>query len=119
MQRPKVHTLTNEVNRLRRGHGFLPDREALTAIPLLRATELVALPEKVIELHFFIGGCDWYAAELDDDTWEAFRYANLGDAQNAEWGHFSLPELEAVVVGPGFVVERDLAWTPRAPPVPG
>ena len=73
----------------------------------------VPLDEKIIHLHFFIGACDWYVAELDDDKWEAFGYANLGDPQNAEWGYFSLPELEAVVVGPGFVVERDLDWTPR------
>jgi hypothetical protein len=105
----------NEVNRRLRGHDFLPAWDALTAIPLLRATEHVPLAEKIGHLHFFIGTCDWYVAELDDDTWEAFGYADLGDPQNAEWGYFSLPELEAVVVGPAFVVERDLYWTPQVP----
>ena len=28
-------------------------------------------------LHFFIGACDWYVAELDDETWDASGYANL------------------------------------------
>ena len=108
-----------EINRRLRGHDFLPAWEALTATPLLRATEHVPLGAKIVHLHFFIGGCDWYVAELDDETWEAFGYANLGDPQNAEWGYFSLPELETVVVGPGFVVERDLLWTPQIlPPLP-
>ena len=112
----------NEVNRLRRGHDFLPAWDAMTAIPLLRATEHVPpLAEKLLHLHFFIGACDWYVAELDDETWDASGYANLGDPLNAEWRYFSLPELEAVVVGPGFVVERDLYWTPPRvlPPPPG
>lgn len=107
-----------EVNRRLRGHDFLPVGEALTAIPLLRASEHVPLAEKTIHLHFFIGACDWYLAELDDDTWEAFGYANLGDPQSAGWGYFSLLELEAVVMAAGFLVERDLAWTPRALPSP-
>jgi hypothetical protein len=79
----------------------------------LQATEHVTLAQEVVHLHFFIGACDWYVAELDDGSWEAFGYADLGDPQNAEWGYFSLPELEAVVVGPGLVVERDLDWTPQ------
>jgi Protein of unknown function (DUF2958) len=103
----------NETNRLLRGHDFLPPWEQLTAIPRLYDTESIPLPDKVIHLHFFIGGCDWWVAEIDDDEWLAFGYANLNDPQNAEWGYFSLPELEAVVIPPGFVVERDLAWRPR------
>ena len=96
----------NLVHRRLRGQDFLPAWDALTAIPLIRATEQVPLAEKTFRLHFFIGARDWYVAELDDESWTAFGYANLGDPQHAEWGHFSLPELEAVVVGPGFVVER-------------
>jgi hypothetical protein len=58
--------------------------------------------------------CDWYVAEIDDDEWLAFGYADLKDSQNAEWETFSLTELEGVVIEPGFVVERDLAWDPKA-----
>jgi len=114
VQRREVHASMNEVNRQRRGHGFLPDWDALESIPLLYETEAVPLEQKLVHLHYFVGSCDWYVAELDDDSWSAFGYANLGDAQNAEWGYFSLPELEAVVVRPGFVVERDLCWTAQS-----
>lgn len=72
------------------------------------------LAQRIIHLHFFIGACDWHVAEVDDDTWEAFGYADLGDPQNAEWGCLSLLDLEAVVVVPGFVVERDLGWMPHS-----
>jgi hypothetical protein len=81
----------NEVNRHLRGHGFLPAWEELTAIPRLQATEHVPLAEKVIHLHFFIGACDWYVAELDDETWEAFGYANLGDRRTRSGGTSRCP----------------------------
>jgi hypothetical protein len=68
----------------------------------------VPLAGKIIHLHFFIGSCDWYIAELDDDSWIGFSYVNLGDPQNAEWGYVDLAELEAINIGPGFVVERHL-----------
>jgi hypothetical protein len=103
----------NEVMRNSRGHDFLPGWDALTAIPQLYATESTPLDDKVIHLHFFVGGCDWYVAELDDDEWLAFGYVNLGDSQNAEWGYFSLVELESVVIEPGYVIERDLDWAPE------
>lgn len=103
----------NETQRRLRGHDFLPEWAALkAAIPLLYETEDVPLTDKVIHLHFFAGGCDWYIAELDDDSWNAFGYANLNDPRNAEWGYVSLLELEAVRVGPS-VVERDLLWMPQ------
>jgi hypothetical protein len=42
-----------------------PTKEQLDKIPKLYETERVPLKEKLIWLHFFIGGCDWYVAEYD------------------------------------------------------
>ena len=81
----------NQRQRARRCHDFLPDWDNLVAIPLLYETEAVPLDDKIIHLHYFLGGCDWYIAELDDDSWLAFGYADLNDPQNAEWGYVSLP----------------------------
>jgi hypothetical protein len=53
--------------------------------------------EKIILLRFFIGNCDWYAAEFDGED-VFFGYANLGDPDMAEWGYFSLSELRGVEV---------------------
>ena len=59
-------------------------------------------------MHFFIGGCDWYVAEFDGkDTF--FGFVNLNDPQNAEWGYFTLSELDAINIE-GIEVDRDLHW---------
>jgi hypothetical protein len=41
-----------------------PTREELDRIPKLYETENTPLKEKIIHLHFFIGGCDWYIADV-------------------------------------------------------
>ncbi len=43
----------------------IPTEEQLAAIPRLYETEHVDLKDKLIHLHFFLGGCDWYAVEFD------------------------------------------------------
>lgn len=76
-----------------------PSREQLDAIPRLYESEAVPLENKLIHLHFFIGGCDWYVAEFDGKD-SLFGFAILNqDNQNAEWGYFSLSELKSLSVG--------------------
>jgi hypothetical protein len=102
-----------ETQRVRRGHDFYPDAEQATAIPPLYGTEDTPAAGKVLHLHYFAAACDWWIAEYDPATGEAFGYACLGDPQNAEWGYLHLPELEQVNVASGLlIVERDLDWTP-------
>ena len=45
----------------------IPSKERLARIPKLYETEDVPLKDKLIHLHFFIGGCDWYVAEYDGE----------------------------------------------------
>jgi hypothetical protein len=73
----------------------VPSKERLANIPLLYETEHVPLKDKLVYLHFFIGGCDWYIAEFDgnDLFW---GFACLGDLMNAEWGYISFSELKSV-----------------------
>ena len=42
-----------------------PSEEELRKLPKLYETEKVSLEEKLIHMHFFIGGCDWYVSEYD------------------------------------------------------
>lgn len=93
-----------EVNRLRRGHAFIT-KTLIQTIPPLYATEHVTLPDKQLHAHYFVGGCDWYVAEIDPDTGDAFGYADLG---HGEWGYFNLVELERTVASGWLVVEREL-----------
>jgi len=98
----------------RRGHRFLPPAAQLRAIPRLYATERQPGPieAKTIWCHWFVAGGsgDWWLAELDQDEWIGFGYADLG---HGEWGQFSLTEMEQVAAHGGLViVERDLDWQP-------
>jgi len=71
----------------------------------------VPLKEKIIVMHFFIGGCDWYAAEYSPEEKCFFGFAILnGDLDMAEWGYFSLKELSELKVQ-FLEVDRDLHFT--------
>ncbi len=76
-----------------------PTPERLARIPRLYETEHVPIEDKLIHLHFFISGCDWFIAEYDGGDL-FFGYAVLnGDYDNAEWGYVSFMELKDVKVG--------------------
>ena len=74
-----------------------PSKQRLFRIPKLYETEHVPLKEKLVYLHFFIAGCDWYICEFDgeDIFW---GFAHLGDDQCAEWGYISFSELKSIKV---------------------
>ena len=75
-----------------------PTEERLSKIPRLYETEHTPLQEKLIYLHFFIGGCDWYIAEFDgEDLFWGFAILN-DDFQSAEWGYISFSELKSIKV---------------------
>jgi hypothetical protein len=85
-----------------------PSKEELAKLPAFYSTENVPLKEKMIHMHFFIGGCDWYATEYSPEEQLFFGFAILnGDLQNAEWGYFSLEELCELKVK-FLEVDRDL-----------
>jgi hypothetical protein len=100
-----------------RGHDFFPPAAELATVPALYATEDVHFGEKVVYLHYFAAGSDWWICELDPRTGLAFGYACHNDPDNAEWGYIDLNELCSLVipVAPPVIVERDLHW--RATPV--
>ena len=65
----------------------IPSKERLNKIPKLYETEEIPLDKKLIYLHFFIGGSDWYIAEFDgDDIFFGYVILN-GDMECAEWGY--------------------------------
>ena len=91
-----------------------PTRERLDRIPRLYETEQIPLKEKLIYLHFFIGGCDWFITEFDgDDLFWGFAILN-NDLEMAEWGYISFGELKAINLH-GFQIdcETEDAWRVR------
>lgn len=76
-----------------------PSSEELAKLPAFYSTEEIPLKEKVIHMHFFIGGCDWYAIEYNPEDKLFFGFAILNnDYDMAEWGYFSLQELSELKV---------------------
>lgn len=90
-----------------------PTKTQLARIPGLYETESIPLKDKIIHMHFFILGCDWYIAEYDGNGL-FWGYAILNqDHENAEWGYISLQELKELIIEPGIEVDRDIHWKPR------
>ena len=89
-----------------------PTTEELSKIPGLYSAEHVPLKEKMIYMHFFIGGCDWYGAEYDSKESIFFGFAILNnDLEMAEWGYFSLEELSSIKIQ-FLEVDRDIRFIP-------
>ncbi len=85
-----------------------PSEDRLSKIPKLYETEIIPLQDKLIYLHFFIGGCDWYVAEFDgEDIFWGFVILN-DDFQNAEWGYISFSELKSLNVGGWLEIDCEL-----------
>ncbi len=85
-----------------------PTKERLSKIPKLYETEHVPLQEKLIHLHFFIGGCDWFIAEYDgEDLFWGFAILN-NDYEMAEWGYISFNELKEIKVQGVFEVDCEI-----------
>jgi len=85
-----------------------PTKERLVKVPGLYETENVPLKDKLVHLHFFIGGCDWYICETDgkDLIW-GFCIIN-NDYEMAEWGYVSLSELRSIKIDGWLEVDCEL-----------
>jgi len=87
-----------------------PTKEQLAKIPGLYETEDIPLKDKLIHLHLFIGGCDWYIAEYDgEDLFWGYVILN-GDLEMAEWGYISFEELKRIKIPPGFEIDCETCW---------
>ena len=90
-----------------------PTLEDLAKLPRLYSTEHTPASEMLIHEHFFLGGCDWYAAEYSPEERIFFGFAILNDdLQNAEWGYVSFDEMRSINVR-GIEVDHDLHWQRR------
>lgn len=101
-----------ETQRRRRGHNFLPPKSV--KVPALYQTERIPTADKIIAVHYFMAGGDWYITEMNRETGEAFGYTRLAAfPEGAEWGNIDLSELEQLSALRGLVIiERDLYWEP-------
>lgn len=85
----------------------IPSKVRLSKVPKLYETENIPLTEKLIHLHFFIGGCDWFIAEYDgEDLFWGFAILN-NDYEMAEWGYISFQELKDININ-GIQIDCEL-----------
>ena len=80
-------------------------------LPSLVSQENMELTDRKLLVKFFtpFSNFTWYATEYDPADRIFFGYV-VG--QDAEWGYFSLDQLEAIRGPLGLGVERDLYWNP-------
>ena len=90
----------------------VPTKKRLSKIPTLYETEHIPLEDKLIFLHFFIGGSHWYAAEFDGTDFFFGYIVQNSDYQNGAWGHFRLSELKKIRIAGRIEVdcEREEKW---------
>lgn len=87
-----------------------PTEKELALIPRLYETENTPLKDKIIQMHFFLAGSDWYICEYDPKEQVFFGFVVLNqDFLGAEWGYISLRELERAQAE-WLEVDRDLYW---------
>ena len=90
-----------------------PTKEELSRIPKLYETEEIPLKDKIVHLHLFLGGSDWYIIEYDgNDLFWGFAILN-GDYEMSEFGYISFSELKSIKLNGVFEIDRDLYWKPR------
>ncbi|MHA7294984.1 DUF2958 domain-containing protein [Arthrobacter sp. HLT1-21] len=96
-----------ETQRRLRGHNFYPGVRDMDRWPAIGTNQETLLAEIKMQAHYFQGNMDWYVAEYDPKTKNAWGYADLGFGMG-EWGDFHLPEIEAVRGNYGMPIEREL-----------
>lgn len=90
-----------------------PTEKQLAKLPKLYSGEGQSLEEKVIHMHFFMGGCDWYATEYGQEEGIFFGFVILnGNYDLAEWGYFNYKELQELKIS-FLEVDRDRHWRAR------
>jgi hypothetical protein len=86
----------------------VPSKKRLAKMPRLYETEHTPLKDKLIYLHFFIAGCDWFISEYDgDDIFWGFAILN-NDLEMAEWGYISFRELKSIKINGWLEIDCEL-----------
>jgi hypothetical protein len=91
--------------------------EVINKIPYTYQTKNQSADEKIVYLHYFYGGSDWYIVEKDKGDLsdpipgtqnQAYGYVILnGDLIDAEWGYISIEEIRQ-----NEQIELDFYFTP-------
>lgn len=94
----------------------------LQKMPHTYQTQNIDADEKIVSLHYFYGGSDWYIVEKDKGNGpsdqlqtQAFGYTIMnGDHEMAEWGYINIEALKTLSPGGNRYtgIELDFYFTP-------
>ncbi|WIB65315.1 hypothetical protein [Curtobacterium sp. MCBD17_040] len=102
----------DEVNRRRRGQKFFTAE--MKRWPKIGTHQNTPLDEIPIVGHYFAGPFDFWAAEYDPHTGEAWGFTRIDGHGDGEWGHQQMPALEQRLIGPLHQpIERETVWSKR------
>lgn len=87
-------------------------KEIVDQLPPLYSTEDIDLEDKIAVCKFFTPDSNWTWYALEYDGEDLFFGYVVGF--EAEFGYFSLSELESVRGALGLPIERDLGFTPQS-----
>lgn len=85
-------------------------KEIIQKMPHTYQTDKIPAKDKIVQLHYFFRGSDWYIVEKDmeKEQLQAYGYTILnGDTQLAEWGYISIEEIKQAER-----IELDFYFTP-------
>ena len=91
-----------------------PTESELLKLARIKINKNTPLEERVIHMHFFLDGHDWYVSEYDPQRRTFFGYRVPNDEYHrAGWDHFSIDELYQMRGHENRRVTRNADWTPR------
>ena len=91
-----------------------PAESELMKLAEIKIDKNTPLEDRVIYMHFFLDGHDWYLSEYDPQRRVFFGYMVPNDEyHNARWDYFSIDELDRMRSKSDTEVTRNTHWEPK------
>ena len=91
-----------------------PNESELLELAQIEIDENTPLEDRMIHMHFFADGHDWYVSEYDPQRRHFFGYMiPYDDYHQARWGYFSFDGLDRTRTKANAEVVRNTHWTPK------
>ena len=91
-----------------------PAESELAKLADMKIDKNTPLEDRVIHMHFFLDGHDWYLSEYDPQKRVFFGYmVPKDDYRNARWDYFSIDHLDQIKSKTSSQVIRNTHWEPK------
>jgi hypothetical protein len=91
-----------------------PTESELLKLAQINIDKNTPLEDRIIHMHFFLDGRDWYVSQYDPQRRHFFGYMIPNDDYHrARWGYFSFDELDRTRTRAKIEVVRNTHWKPK------